>query len=325
MWRYREALPLSAATEPVSCDEGFTPLLKYDMHGRTVHLKQEHLFQTGSYKDRGAAVLITKARELGVREVVEDSSGNAGCAIAAYCAAAQIACHIYVPEATSAAKLAQIQAYGAILHKIPGSRDDVAQAALAAAQNTYYASHVWNPFFLQGTKTVAYEICEQLDWQAPDAVVLPAGNGTLLLGAWLGFGELHEAGHIQAPPRLIAVQAANCAPLAQAYIDRTDETPILQTSHTLAEGIAISHPVRGKQILAAVRKSHGHFITVTEDQISAAFRQIARRGFYIEPTSAATIAGLREYLDTATPQEIIVSVLTGHGLKSTEKILNHLL
>ena len=257
LWRYRQALPLPAATEPVSFDEGFTPLLKCDMRGCTVHLKHEHRFPTGSYKDRGAAVLITKARQLGIREVVEDSSGNAGCAIAAYAAAARMTCHIYIPEETAAAKLAQIQAYGAVLHKVPGSRDDTAQAALAAAQNTYYASHVWNPFFLQGTKTFAYEICEQLDWQSPDALVLPVGNGTLLLGAALGFQELYEAGHIQARPRLVAVQAANCAPLAQAYANRVDELPPTQTRPTLAEGIAIPHPLRGKQILAAVRKRCG--------------------------------------------------------------------
>jgi threonine synthase len=325
MWRYREALPLNAATEPVSCDEGFTPLLKCDLHGRTVYIKQEHLFQTGSYKDRGASVLITKVKELGVREVVEDSSGNAGCAIAAYGTAAQIACHIYVPESASAPKLAQIQAYGAILHRVPGSRSDTARAAMAAAQKMYYASHSWNPFFLQGTKTFAYEVCEQLGWRAPDALVVPTGNGTLLLGAWLGFEELYQAGHIQTLPRLIAVQAANCAPLAQAYQSQADEISSVEAGHTLAEGIAIANPVRGKQILAAVRESGGCFMTVTEDEIVAAFRRMGRRGHYIEPTSAATIAGLEKYVITMTADGLVVSVLTGHGLKSTDKILSRLL
>lgn len=325
MWRYRAALPLAAATEPVSYDEGFTPLLECDIHGRTVHIKQEHLFQTGSYKDRGASVLMTKAKELGVREVVEDSSGNAGCAIAAYGAAANITCHIYVPADTSAAKLAQIQAYGAILHRIPGSRSDTARAAMAAAQEIYYASHSWNPFFLQGTKTFAYEVCEQLGWRAPDALVVPAGNGTLLLGAWLGFEELCQAGHIQALPRLIAVQATNCAPLAQAYQRQADELSAVEAKHTLAEGIAIANPVRGSQVLAAVRTSGGHFVTVTEDEIVAAFRLMGRRGHYIEPTSAATIAGLEKYVGTTTSEGLIVSVLTGHGLKSTDKLLGHLL
>ncbi|HEX9014242.1 MAG TPA: pyridoxal-phosphate dependent enzyme, partial [Anaerolineaceae bacterium] len=147
LWRYREAIPLPADAPVISLGEGFTPLLPLEVDGRPVWIKQDYLFPTGSYKDRGAAVLISKAAQLGVRTVVEDSSGNAGSAVAAYCARAGIGCTIYVPEHTSAAKLAQILWYGARLVRVPGSREDTAWAVMSAAETTFYASHSWNPFF----------------------------------------------------------------------------------------------------------------------------------------------------------------------------------
>ena len=162
MWRYREAIPIAQDEKIVSFDEGFTPLSLLQLDGHSLYIKQDHLFPSGSYKDRGASVLISKAKELGLKRIVEDSSGNAGCAIAAYSARAGIECEIYVPESTSPGKLAQIRMYGAHLVLVPGSREDTAHAVMQAAQDTYYASHSWNPFFFQGTKTFAYEVCEQL-------------------------------------------------------------------------------------------------------------------------------------------------------------------
>jgi threonine synthase len=250
MWRYREAIPLALEAPIVSFDEGLTPLLGIDFGGRPVWIKQDHLFPTGSYKDRGASVLISQAKGLGLAAVVEDSSGNAGCAVAAYCARAGIACDIYVPADTAAGKLAQIQLYGANLKRIPGSREDTATAVMAAAQTTFYASHSWNPFFFHGTKTWAYEVCEQLGWQPPDTVILPAGNGTLLLGASIGFKELALAGIIDRMPRLVAVQAAACDPLAQMFAAGTAEIPLINKQDTLAEGIAIAAPVRAAQMVA---------------------------------------------------------------------------
>jgi threonine synthase len=321
LWRYREALPIREDRAIVSFAEGFTPLLPLPVDGRTVWIKQDHLFPTGSYKDRGAALLISKARELGIRAVVEDSSGNAGCAVAAYCARAGIDCTIYVPEETAAGKLAQIQWYGAHLVRVPGSREDTAHAVMAAAETTFYASHSWNPFFFQGTKTFAYEVCEQLGWQAPDSLVLPAGNGTLLLGAVIGFRELAEMGIISTQPRLIAVQSAACAPLARAFRENLHANPAIQKADTLAEGIAIADPIRGPQIVEAVRQSGGDFVTVGEEEIREALGMIGRLGIFIEPTSAAAIAGLRQYLSRSGSDERIVSVFTGNGLKATEKML----
>ncbi len=321
MWRYREAIPIHDEAHVVSFDEGVTPLLRVRIDGRLVWIKQDHLFPTGSYKDRGASVLISKAKALGVSQVVEDSSGNAGCAIAAYCARAGIAATVYVPQDTAAAKLAQIRNYGATLCRVPGTRQDTADAAWEAAQGSYYASHSWNPFFLQGTKTFAYEVCEQLGWRAPDTVVLPAGNGTLVLGAAIGFGELLAAGIVDWRPRIVAVQARACAPLCQAFADKLEQVPPVQVQPTLAEGIAIARPIRGPQILRAIAESKGECIAVGEDEIQVALQQVCRQGFYIEPTAAATIAGLRQYVARAHADELIVSTFTGHGLKATEKML----
>ncbi len=322
LWRYREALPIDHDESIVSFQEGFTPLTDVTFEGRSVLIKQDHLFPTGSYKDRGATILISKARELGVSRVVEDSSGNAGCAVAAYSAAAGIGCDIYVPADSSAAKLSQIRLYGARVQPVAGSRADTARAALAAAAGHYYASHSWNPYFLHGTKTFAFEVCEQLGWKPPDTVIFPVGNGTLLLGAALGFRELLKAGVIDSTPRFVAVQAAGCAPLHRVLKEDLSTIPDMQSTKTMAEGIAIARPIRGQQIIETIRASQGDIIVVEDAEIKASLYQMGGKGFCIEPTSAATTAGVTKYVqqrrDTA---ELIVAPITGHGLKSPEKMV----
>lgn len=265
LWRYREAIPVPDGAD-LTLGEGFTPMLPVPIGGREMLVKQEQLFPTGSYKDRGAAVMVAMARHLGVESVVEDSSGNAGCAVAAYCARAGIECRIFVPADNSPAKLGQIELYGARLEPVEGSREDTAEACMNAAEAAFYASHVYNPYFFHGTKTFAYEVVEQLGWRGPDTVVLPAGNGTLLLGAYIGFKELLSLGLVERLPRIVAVQSAGCAPLhASFHAGRSDPTAI-------------------------------------------------------EPTSAAVVAGAAAYGRTAAPDETIVTVFTGHGLKVGSKL-----
>jgi threonine synthase len=300
--------------------EGFTPLEEMEFNGHRVLLKIDYLFPTGSYKDRGATVLVSKLRELGIRKVVEDSSGNAGSAIAAYCARAGIGCEIYVPESTSSGKLVQIQAYGATVKKVEGSREKTAEVAMEAASKIYYASHCWNPFFLHGTKTFAFEIWEQIGWKAPDALVLPVGHGTLFLGAYIGFKELEDAGKVERIPRLVGIQSAACAPLYQAFKKGWKENFPTEKKETMAEGIAIANPVRGRQILEAIRETGGEVLAVTEKEIGVALKEMSRKGHFIEPTSAATVAGLKKYLKN-NKKEVVVSTLTGMGLKSVEKML----
>jgi threonine synthase len=226
-----------------------------------------------------------------------------------------------VPANTSPAKLAQITQYGAYSHLIPGSREDTAHAVLSAAKDTYYASHSWNPFFFQGTKTFAYEVCEQNNWQSPESIVVPVGNGTLLLGVWIGFNDLLTAGIIDKVPRIFGVQAKNCAPLYQAYLQNAKTLQNFKASPTLAEGIAIAEPVRAKQILRAVKDTGGALVAVTETEIKDALITMHKQGFYIEPTAAATIAAIPNLIQTHSDIKDWVSVFTGHGLKSTEKIM----
>lgn len=314
LWRYHEALPIEE-DHIVSFDEGMTPLTEIEYDKQTIHIKQEHLFPTGSYKDRGATLLISHAKALGIDRVVEDSSGNAGAAIAAYCARAGIACDIYVPESTSPAKLAQIQLYGATLHRIPGTREDTSNAVQEAAEKHFYASHVWNPFFFQGTKTFAYEIWEQLGFQEPDTILIPTGNGTLLLGAYIGFLDLFQQQLIRKMPRLCAIQSAHCAPIKKEW----DPTFTQESGNTIAEGIAIAQPARLKQMLGAIQKTEGQIITVTDKETLIALKKMARMGFYIEPTSATALAALSHF--KKEDYERVVVPLTGHGLKATEKLL----
>lgn len=315
LWRYREAIPIIQDQNILSMGEGFTPLEEVELEGLPVSLKVDYLFPTGSYKDRGATVLISKLKELGIRSVVEDSSGNAGSAISAYCAKAGIDCKIYVPESTSSQKLVQIRAYGARLRKVMGSREKTAQVAITDASQTYYASHCWNPFFLHGTKTFAFEIWEQMGWKGPDVLVLPVGNGTLFLGAYIGFKELEMAGRIKKIPRLIGVQSKACAPIYQAFKKGVKEPLPITKRETKAEGIAIANPVRGRQILEAIEETGGEVFVVTEREIEIALKEMGQKGHFIEPTSAATIAGLKRYLKRGIRGERVVSTLTGIGLK----------
>ena len=319
LWRYREALPVPEGAE-LTLGEGFTPMVEVELGGRGVLVKQEQLFPTGSYKDRGAAVMMAMAAHIGVTDVVEDSSGNAGCAVSAFAAKAGIRCEIFVPADNSPGKLGQIELYGAVLHPVTGSREDTAAACMEAAEGRYYASHVYNPFFFHGTKTFAYEVAEQLGWKGPDAVVLPAGNGTLLIGAYIGFRELAAMGVIERMPRLVAVQSARCAPLCAAFAAGADTVDGALSEPTLAEGIAIGLPMRGEQMLQAVRNTGGTCLAVSEEAILAAFRDAGRKGFCIEPTSAAVAAGAAEYARTADPDETIVTMFTGHGLKVGDKL-----
>jgi threonine synthase len=319
LWRYREAIPVSDDVNVVSFDEGMTPMIPVELGPGRLFLKLEALFPTGSYKDRGATVLLSKAKELGIERIVEDSSGNAGCAIAAYAAKAGIRCEILVPENVSPGKLAQIRFYGASLRSVPGCREDTARAAMAAAETTYYASHSWNPFFFQGTKTFAYEVWEQMGFRAPEALLLPAGNGTLLIGSYIGFRELMEAGLVERIPRHIAVQAASCAPLLAMYRGGLDAVPAVESRETLAEGVAIAAPVRGKQIVDIVRRTGGEVVAVDDAQVEKTLLLLGRKGLYVEPTSALPVAAFLAHASLRSG--VVVAPLTGHGLKANEKML----
>lgn len=305
LWRYAGALPplAAAGAASVTMGEGMTPLVE---EGGAL-LKLDMLMPTLSFKDRGAAVLVAALAAAGVRQVVADSSGNAGTAVAAYCTRAGIAAEVHVPAATSPAKRAAIGRLGARVVVVDGDRAATAAAARARVEATgaTYASHVHQPLFTQGTKTFAYECAEQLG-AAPGTVVVPAGNGTLALGAAIGFADLVAAGRIAAAPRLVVVQAARCAPLAGRHPD----------GPTVAEGIAIAEPPRGAQVLRAVAASGGEVLLAEEGAIAPARAELARRGIDVEPTAAATWAAWRAWPGARSAPGPVVLALCGAGLKS---------
>ncbi|MFZ3472642.1 threonine synthase [Streptomyces sp. 4.24] len=288
LWRYGPALPLTGAYG-VTLAEGNTPLVPL---AERVHAKLDFLMPTLSFKDRGAVMLAELARRLGPERVVADSSGNAGTAFAAYCARAGLACEVFVPEGTSAKKTEQMRAHGATVRVVPGGREAAAVAAREAADlpGVFYASHVFNPYFLHGTKTYVYEVWEALGGHLPEVLVVPVGNGTLLLGAALAIEELGRRG--VRPPVLIAVQSAAVAPLASAFHAGAEDAEPVPQLPTVAEGIAIPAPPRARQILAAVRASGGTFLTVPDDRVRAAQLDLAGRGLFVEPTAAACWAAV---------------------------------
>ncbi|MEA2021573.1 MAG: threonine synthase [Candidatus Caldatribacteriota bacterium] len=322
IWRYQEALPIESKEEIVSLGEGLTPLVPASFEGQNILFKLDYISPTGSYKDRGTSFFVSKLKEHKIKKVVEDSSGNAGASLAAYCACSGIACEIFVPEYTSAGKVVQIEMYGARVRRIPGSREETAAAVKQAAHDCYYASHNWNPYFLHGIKTIAFEIWEQLDWKVPDNIVVPAGQGSLVLGCQIGFNELKLAGEIENFPRIFAVQAENCAPIYKAFQEGLAEPVTIQKKETIAEGISSAIPIRGSKILSVVRDSKGAVIAVGEREIWESLQRVSKSGFYIEPTSAATTAGLSQLInkEMIKSTESTVVVLTGSGLKATDKI-----
>jgi threonine synthase len=291
LWRYSSRLPSSG--EKVTLGEGLTPLVPVRPG---LWCKLDYVMPTGSFKDRGATVLLSFAAGLGVERVVVDSSGNAGRSVAAYAARAGITAEVYVPESTPLAKVAAVQELGARVVVVPGDRAAAADAARSAVEQTgaWYASHVYRPEFVHGVKTLAFELHEQLDGP-PGTVVVPAGNGTLVLGLWLGFRELGAG-----LPRIVAVQAERCAPLA-------GRAP---TGPTAASGIAIPAPPRRTQVRAAILATGGLVVTVPEPALARAGAELARLGLAVEPTAAAAWAALPA-LGAARGRTVVV--LTGRG------------
>ena len=315
VWRYRDWVGIGP---PVTLGEARTPLVRLPLAG-TVYAKNDSLLPTGSFKDRGAAVLVAWLRARGAAHIVLDSSGNSGAAHAAYAARAGLTCEIYAPSHTSSAKLAQARAYGARVCTVDGPRAASSRAAqeAAASSGAAYASHQWHPAFLAGTETVAFELWEQCE-ALPTAVILPVGAGTLLLGVARGFDRLKAAGVVTAVPRLLAIQTRNCAPVAAAFgYDEAGES----VGPSVAEGIQISEPPRLQQIVTAIRESGGTAITVSDTEILGHHRRLARDGILVEPTAAAAAAGVSVAQDRGLvgSGDVAVAILTGSGLKTLDR------
>lgn len=323
LWRYARAIRVDKSVR-ADLGEGWTPLFPVAYGGGRPRLKMESMMPTGSFKDRGMAVLCTYLKANGVTEVMLDSSGNAAGALACFASVLGLKCTVLVPAHTSPAKVAQMRAYGATVDLVPGSRQDVTDKALSMAEDgVFYASHNWQPFFIEGTKTLAYEIWEQSGFTVPDNVVVPVGGGSNLIGCHIGFAELKRRGEIDRVPRLFAAQPANVGPLVRAYdagaADNVDYTP----APTIAEGVAIHKPVRTQECMAAIAETGGAAVGVPEAEILPAVRKLARCGAFVEPSSAVAAAAYERLIaaGTVTAEQDTVVVLTGHGLKSIDALM----
>jgi len=297
IWSYRHSFSLPEEAPLITLGEGNTPLIWSEIFGKKVGFKLESLNPTGSFKDRGTPVLLSWLAAIGVTEAVEDSSGNAGASFAAYAARAGIKARIFIPAYASGPKRAQIESYGADVISVPGPR---------------YASHAYLPQGTAGIATIAYELFQQLGG-IPGTIVLPVGHGSLLLGVALGFQALQRNGLIAKFPKIIGVQAAECAPLYKAYQNQSSEPSSIEEGKTIAEGVQISVPYHGRDVLRFVKESDGSFLVVGESEIVEGQKQLNKLGIHVELTSALVWNAL-EQIHQEFP-EPFVCIMTGHGLK----------
>ena len=323
IWRYQAALPV-AINNPISIGEGHTPLVAHDWHiGQQPLFKLDYLNPTGSFKDRGTSVMLSYLRDHGITSVVEDSSGNGGASVAGYGAAGGMDVKILAPASTSPGKIAQVQAFGAAVQLVEGPREASQDEAIRQATGeVFYASHNWQAFFLQGTKTLAYELWEDLGFQAPDQIIVPVGAGSSLLGCWLGFSELLAAQQIDKMPQLFAAQPLNCSPVDASFTAGTTQPVQRDVRATIAEGTSIARPLRLSQMITALRDTKGGSVALTESEIVDALKQLCRRSLFVEPTSAIAAAAYTKLIGHGTIQETdrTVILLSGSGLKSTSTV-----
>lgn len=317
--------PTHEGSVMVTLGEGNTPVVELTKVGKLLgserlYGKLEFLNPTGSFKDRGTATLISVALELGVAEIVEDSSGNAGASIAAYTARAGIKAHIFAPAGAPSNKIRQIRVYGAEAHLVEGLREAATQAAVEfyRKNDLLYASHNLSPYFVEGTKTFAYEVFEQFADGLPAHIVMPVGNGSLFIGAWKGFQELKAGGHIGGIPTLHCIQAQAVRPIVDAFQGRQWSAEDAQP--TVAGGISVANPPRLSQVVAIVRASGGQALAVSESEILRWHGLLsAQEGIYAEPTSAAAFAGVDALIRQGHigSGDLTLVPITGFGLKDT--------
>ena len=318
IWRYRHSFGLPDGAPVITLGEGNTPIVWSDFKRKEIGYKLESLNPTGSFKDRGTAVLVSWLVVSRVKEAVEDSSGNAGASFAAYTARSGIQGKIFIPSYASGPKRSQIESYGQQVVPVPGPRSKAAEAVIQETESgAVYASHAYLPQGTAGIATIAYELVDQLQGP-PGTLLLPVGHGSLLLGLALGFDAMYKEGTISRLPLLIGLQADVCSPLYQAYSAGMENPVEIQESKTLAEGVAISTPYHGREVLQAVRRSGGWFLSVDENKIPVGQKKLAQQGIHAELTSALVWNGL-EQLDLDVPDPIIC-IITGHGLKGTDMV-----
>ncbi len=326
MWRYAEMLPVRNPAHRITLGEGFTPLLPLLRVGGKLgmirlYAKDEGLNPTGSFKARGIAMAVSRAVELGVEAVAIPSAGNAGSATAAYAARAGIPAYIYLPQDVPVAFLAEMRALGAEVTLVDGLITDCAKLVRKGVEEGRWfdVSTLKEPYRVEGKKTMGYEIAEQLGWQVPDVIIYPTGGGTGIVGIWKALDEMEALGWIGSErPRMIAVQTEGCAPIVRAFDQGVELAPAWENAKTVADGLRVPAAVGDFLILRAVRASGGTALTVSDDDLIAAQRELGENeGIYAAPEAAATLAALEHLLQRGdvSPDERVVLLLTGNGLK----------
>ena len=329
VWKYRFLLPVSKNAKIISLNEGGTTLHKCDRLGeplglRNLYVKNEGENPTGSFKDRGMTVGVTKALELGMNIVICASTGNTSASLAAYAAKAGLNCIILIPSGKIAyGKLAQAMIYGAQVIQIRGSFDDALEIVLALSEQhrKFYLLNSINPYRLEGQKTLGFEICEQMNYVMPDKVIIPVGNAGNISAIWKGFTEFSQLDLIDSTPQMIGIQAEGAAPIATAITSGKTEVHPVAYPDTIATAIRIGNPVSWKKAIKAIKESKGTAQTVTDSEIIEAQKMLARKeGLFVEPAGASSIAGLKKLVKTGEVRkdETVVCVATGHGLKDPD-------
>lgn len=327
MWRWHELLPVSSLSNIVSLGEGDTPLLQLDnlasdLGMSSLWVKDESQNPTGSFKARGLAAAVSKARELGQHRLIIPTAGNAGGAMAAYAARAGIHASIFMPKDTPVSNIRESTICGADVHLVNGLISDAARQVgeLAASGEWFDLSTFKEPYRTEGKKVMGYELAESLGWQLPDVIIYPTGGGTGLVGMWKAFLELSELGWISPGrfPRFISVQAAGCAPVVKAFNEGALSCEFWPDAATIASGLRVPRSFADRQIMAVLRDSHGQAVAVEDDHILLAQKLLAsREGIFAAPEGAACLAGLQILLQNGAilPGETTILFNTGAGLK----------
>ncbi|MEM3622325.1 MAG: pyridoxal-phosphate dependent enzyme [Candidatus Bathyarchaeia archaeon] len=319
IWRYAKFFPYVKKEEIITLGEGWTPLVNFSGN---VYFKLESLNPTGSFKDRGSAVLFSALHRLVKRAggyVSEDSSGNAGASMAAYAARTGLKAKIYVPENVSGPKFSQIQFYGADVVKVSGSRSKVAEEAQKTETGKFYVGHILHPLFRDGIRSLAYEIAEQFGWRVPKRIYLPVSAGTLLLGVIDGFRHLIDSEVIEVMPKIVACQTQQVSPLYHRFKNLSYAPPEKVTS--IADALVSVKPPLLELMVKKLREVEGDAVMVGENEIFEAFIELAGKGFFVEPSSAVAYAAYKKQLlnKEASKTDETVIILTGIGLKTMLK------
>jgi threonine synthase len=317
VWRYSRSFPYIEERNIITLGEGWTPLVQFN---ENVQLKLENLNPTGSFKDRGSTVLISAINSAIKKQkgyVSEDSSGNAGASMAAYAARAGIKAKIYVPETVSGPKFNQTQWYGSEIIKVAGSRSRVAEEAQKPEPGKFYAGHILHPLFRDGIRSLAYEMAEQCDWKIPDCIFMPVSAGTLLLGVLAGFMHLADSGRIKSLPTIVACQTAQVSPLYHLFKNLDYAPPKKVTS--IADALVSNDPPLLELMHKSLKEARGDAVMVEEKEIADSHKELAKKGFFVEPSSAVAYAGYKKQLKDKqiARDSSAVLILTGTGLKTT--------